>query len=187
MSSKRTIRAADMVKDIRSGLTDPELMDKHQLSSEGLRNVFRKLLEAEAISPDEIYGRPPSADEIVDFGASYRIVTRYELDVPLPVHELDNRDIKGVIRDMSVNGVGIRGIDASVDEIKSFVIPAGQFLGVEQVEFEAICRWTRTEKIGGECSSGFEVLNVMKGSLKDLEMVIRSMPLEDRVALQDQV
>jgi hypothetical protein len=186
MSPKRTIRAVEIVKDIRAGLTDPELMEKHQLSPDGLQKVFRKLLEAEAIGPDEIYGRPPSTDEVVDFGASYRIVSRYELDIPLPVFEPDNMDSKGVVKDMCVNGIGIRGIEASVDEIKIFVIPADRLLGIDQVEFEAICRWTKRDKIGGECSSGFEVLNVMRGSLKDLEMIIRSIPLEDRVALQNQ-
>lgn len=184
MSPKRKIRAIDIVEDIRSGKTDPELMEKFQLTSSALQWAFRKLLEAEAISPEDIYRRPSSTDEIVDFGAAYRIITRYALDIPLPVHELDNTDSKGLVKDISVNGVGIRGIEATVDEIKTFVIPADALFGIELVEFEAICRWTKRDKIEGECSSGFEVLNVMKGDLKDLEMVIRSIPLEDRVALQ---
>lgn len=184
MSPKRKIRAVDMVNDIRSGRTDPELMEKFQLSSSALQWAFRKLLEAEAISPDEIYGRPPASDEIVDFGAAYRIITRYELDIPLPIHELDNNVNRGLVKDISVNGVGIRGIESNVDEIKSFVIPADELFGIERVEFEAICRWVKRAKIEGECSGGFEVLKVMAGNLKDLEMVIRSIPLEDRVALQ---
>jgi hypothetical protein len=184
MSPKRRIRAVDMVNDIRSGMTDPELMEKFQLSSSSLQWAFRKLLEAEAISPEEIYGRPPGTDEIVDFGAAYRIITRYELDIPLSVHELNNTESTGTVKDISVNGVGIRGIEAAVDEIKTFIIPADELFGIERVEFEAICRWVKRDKIEGECSGGFEVLTVMKGNLKDLEMAIRSIPLEDRVALQ---
>ncbi|HMK34379.1 MAG TPA: hypothetical protein VK463_04875 [Desulfomonilaceae bacterium] len=184
MVAKRKIKAADMVKDIRAGLTDPEIMEKHTLSPKGLQSVLRKLLEAEFVSPDEIYGRSPSTEEIVDIGASYRIIKRYDLDIPLHVHEFDNPDSRGLVRDISVNGVGICGIEASVDEIKIFVIPADRLLGIERVAFEAVCRWVTRDKIDAECVGGFEILNVMEGNLKDLELVLRAIPLEDRVAIQ---
>jgi hypothetical protein len=184
MSPKLKIRAIEMVNDIRSGMTDPELMKKFNLSPGSLQRVFRKLLEAEAISPDEIFWRPPATDEIVDFGAAYRILDRYELDITLPVYELNNPDNKGMVKDICVNGVGIRGVEAVVNEIKIFVIPAEKLFGNERVEFDAICRWAKRDKIDGECSSGFEVLTVTRGNLKDLEMAIRRIPLDDRVALQ---
>jgi uncharacterized protein (DUF433 family) len=44
------IDARDIVKDIRSGMTDSELMKKYDLSSEGLRFALQTLTDTEVIA-----------------------------------------------------------------------------------------------------------------------------------------
>jgi hypothetical protein len=44
MTTKRTIKAKDIVNDIRSGLTNLQLMEKYNLSSKGLQSIFTKLI-----------------------------------------------------------------------------------------------------------------------------------------------
>lgn len=69
---KREVKAKDVVKDLRLGLSDAELMEKYRLTSRGLLSLFKKLLDADAIKPEEIYGRSSSFDETVS------------LEIPVP-------------------------------------------------------------------------------------------------------
>jgi uncharacterized protein (DUF433 family) len=57
MAAKLRIKARDAVKDIRLGMTDSELMGKYRLSAKGLQSLFLKLLEAKAITHDEMNQR----------------------------------------------------------------------------------------------------------------------------------
>lgn len=50
----RDRRIQMLVSDLRSGMVRSELMKKYQLSTEGLARTLKSLLEANAISPDEL-------------------------------------------------------------------------------------------------------------------------------------
>ncbi len=43
--AKIKINAAQVVRDIRSGMDDPDLMGKYNLSAKGLQSLFRKLVQ----------------------------------------------------------------------------------------------------------------------------------------------
>jgi hypothetical protein len=38
--------------------------------------------------------------------------------------------------------------------------------------------------LSGDLDAGFEIMDVLSGSLEELEMLIRSLPLEDRAAMR---
>ena len=59
------IDARDIVKDIRSGMTDSELMKKYDLSSEGLRFALQTLTDTEVIALEELYATASSAHDTV--------------------------------------------------------------------------------------------------------------------------
>lgn len=42
----RKISAKDIMLDLKAGMTDAELMDKYEISLEGLHDIFSKLVEA---------------------------------------------------------------------------------------------------------------------------------------------
>jgi hypothetical protein len=65
MATKRTINAKEIVNDIRSGMTDLQLMAKYTLSERGLESVLRKLLEAKIITKAEVDWRPVDYDDTV--------------------------------------------------------------------------------------------------------------------------
>ena len=65
MATKRTINAKEVVRDIRSHMTDEELMAKNRLSARGLQSVLRKLLEAKLITQSEFDWRPVDYDDTV--------------------------------------------------------------------------------------------------------------------------
>jgi hypothetical protein len=65
MATKRTINANEIVKDIRSQMTDLQLMSKYMLSERGLESVMNKLLEAKLITRFEFDCRPLEYDDTV--------------------------------------------------------------------------------------------------------------------------
>jgi hypothetical protein len=74
MATKRTINADEIVKDIRSQMTDLQLMSKYMLSERGLASVMEKLLEAKLITQFEFDYRPLEYDDTVllDFELPHR-------------------------------------------------------------------------------------------------------------------
>lgn len=65
---KRRITAREIIKDIRAGATDAELMEKYTLSAQGLKSVFDKMIHAGVLSPTEIEDRVPMSERTVDLG-----------------------------------------------------------------------------------------------------------------------
>jgi DNA-binding Lrp family transcriptional regulator len=65
MTAKRTINAKEVARDIRSHMTDEELMEKYRLSARGLQSVLKKLLESKLITQAEFDWRPVDYDDTV--------------------------------------------------------------------------------------------------------------------------
>ena len=80
MTTKRTIKAKDIVNDIRSGMTNLQLMEKHNLSSKGLQSIFTKLMDAKAVKDRELDGRTPLADDTVNLNQDARVAS--QLSIP---------------------------------------------------------------------------------------------------------
>ena len=91
---KRTIRAVDIVMDIRDGMDDSIMMVKYSLTAKGLQSVFQKLLESGAITNKELYSRYHLRDDTVVV-ENIRSTPRSFLTAPLRVHENGNPSKKG--------------------------------------------------------------------------------------------
>ena len=178
-TGRRKIPARSFVDDMRSGMPDTALMEKYKLTARGLHSAFRKLLAANVIGASELDGRQSEYDETIDVD-DIRALQRYKVEFPLPIYESDNPESGGIISDITVMGVGIKGFHTEVGEIKEFQIPADQFFQVDPVEFKARCRWLKRDDSDGECVSGFEIMKVSKGNLAGLRKLIQGLTLSDR-------
>ncbi len=58
----RKIKAREFVKDIRSGMDDPTLMNKYQLTPQKLEEVLEKLIQADFITVLELHERARLSD-----------------------------------------------------------------------------------------------------------------------------
>ena len=114
------IDARDIVKDIRSGMTDSELMKKYDLSSEGLRFALQTLTDTEVIALEELYAASSSAYDTV-FVENMRELPRHHLSMAVTIYEATRPEVKGTLRDITEKGVGITGISARVGEVKTSV------------------------------------------------------------------
>jgi hypothetical protein len=102
MPAKREIKAREIVQDIRSGLTDSDLMEKYNLTDRLLQKVFNRLVDAKVISWSEIQERVrPYEDSEHLQTVTVRILPREKVDFPLPVYEADHPEIRGFVKDIT--------------------------------------------------------------------------------------
>jgi uncharacterized protein (DUF433 family) len=168
--SKNTIRINEVVRDIRSGLTKQELMEKYRLTPRGLNWVSMKLISTGAISGQEIYGKLCSSYQELALDPPRRSERRTP-HFYVPIYAGGEPEVVGSIRDVSQHGIGARGIQAEVGETKTLVIPGDNFGELGTVIFDARCVW-RGDDSKKEYLSGFEITDVAVGSRQELQLLI---------------
>ena len=174
----RRMHGEDFVKDIRSGMSDSDLMKKHALSSDGLRRIFQTLIEANAITAEELYGTSPLAQDTV-FVENPQELPRHYLAMAVDIYESKRPEIRGMVSNVTEKGIEITGMSARIGETKTLVIPTGDFMEADPIKFEAKCRWAREEKETGEWLAGFEITKISKKCTDDVRRLIRSLPFFD--------
>jgi hypothetical protein len=172
MVSKRKISAAEFVKDLRSGITVSELMDKYSLTPRELDGILRQLKQTLA-NPSHLYGRSPSEQGGIGI-EGIRFRRRHSVGLPVSVHDLADPGIQGHLRDISERGLGVQGIEAKPDEIRTFVVWSHEFFAISQFRLIAKCRWTIPMRDERKCLSGFEIIGVPKESLEHFNRFVEA-------------
>lgn len=173
----RQLTAGELLQEIRSGVSDFELMERYGLSSKGLEKAFRTLIKAGAIKEEELRSRSQSFYDTV-FIESMREMPRYYLALTVEIYEATRPRNKGKLRDITEQGVGITGIPAKVGEVKTFVIPADKFIDVSRIVFDAECIWTEQEGPGGRVAAGFRLASISEQALTDLKALVRAVAFD---------
>jgi len=183
MAAPREISGKEFLRDLRSGMSDFDLMNKYRLTEKGLANVFNKLLEVKAITLSELHARSDLRGEQLDIPAEFRILPRDDLDFPIPIFEESVPEVRGLVHDIAEHGIGVRGIPVRRDDVKTFVIAVNEFFRTEPVLVQARCRWAKRESEPRSFAAGFEIVRVISGDLEELRKLIRRLTLEDRKVL----
>ncbi len=178
MTPKPHVAVKDIVNDIRSGTPDHELMKKYNLSSKGLQRAFQKLVAMGAMTQAEIDARgQPAADTI--FFQSMREFPRHYLVVQIPIQVIgDNSQTVGKVRDITEQGLGISGVEATVGEEKTFGFHPDEFISVQPFTFKAECRWAE-QKGPKDFVAGFQITNITKDGLERLHQLIQDLTFGD--------
>ena len=179
MQLKRKIKAKDLVNDIREGMNDVQLMDKHKLSSKGLQSVFKKLIEVKAIKPGDVFNRNPNVGDDTADVASVRLISRDFMEPLLPICDADDPKNMGTIADITEKGLGIRGIQVQKGETKTLVFFSDQLFPVGPFAIQAQCRWVKNGNGNGQTESGFEITNISESGTQQLKKIIEWVALRD--------
>ena len=67
MDEKKRVSLSEVLSDIRSGLSDRELMQKHGLSAKHLDTVYEKLVESRRMTRAEVDARKDSLEDALEF------------------------------------------------------------------------------------------------------------------------
>lgn len=156
-----SIRAGDVVRDVMSGMTDTDLMEKYRVSEHRLKRLLRTLVDERAISHVELYERSLSYRRMTD-GFRIRQHPRPGIEIPLQIIDIESSS-RGLVRDISENGFRVAGLAAKVREYRSFQIMIDTFLGFEPLLCVAICIWSRRKgkRVQYE-AAGFEIVDISK-------------------------
>jgi hypothetical protein len=153
------IAIAQIVDDIRSGLSDEEIIDKHGFPSKAYKKILKVLVLRGAIPHEDLYRDSAMYRDIVDIFASRR--TR-RIPVPLGVRVFEDKTHqKGFLRDISEIGLRVAGINAKLGEIMHLRMPLEEFSWDRPIEFQAVCRWGKIKgKKRKYIVSGFEIVEI---------------------------
>lgn len=173
---KKRIQTSRILADIRSHLSEAQIMSKYGLSSRGLQSTFWKLVRSGALTWDELLNVYPALDDSVTL-QKMRQWTRSHPILSIAIYEEGNPENKGKVRDLTENGVGVTGISVLPDERKTLVMVPDEFMELKPFSLEAICRWSTPRCEGESCSAGFEIVHIDEKSLEELQELVQLMTL----------
>ncbi len=178
MEYKRTIKARKLAHDVRSGLTDFELMAKYGLSFDELESLFDRLVNARILRRAELLERTAFFEEDTNRKTT-RGPARELVRFRLPVVDVNDPSNTGIVRDISTKGFRVAGLKADPDEVRTLQIRADVFSGLLPFVVEAECRWVKergTEKT--YLVAGFEITRISDLHLRELRKLVRTVGLE---------
>lgn len=180
MAQGRKIKACDIVADIRARLTDFELMSKYDLSWELLQDVLKKLVRGNAIRAAELEERSAYFDDPVNRRRT-RGAYRAYMRIPIPIEDLNDVFNRGFVTDLSERGFRTRGVTAKNNDDKTFLIRAGDVSEVENLRFNATCRWVNGQDGPREsCEAGFLIMGLSDEDLSRIRRLIQALGLGNR-------
>jgi hypothetical protein len=181
---KRTIKANDIIRDLRSGMTISQLMDKYRISLKALRFVFRRLLNAGAITKDELAAQEGLYRDTSDL-KGVRKWLRKTASFSVRIYDSGSPFATGHVLDISEKGVRVKGIKTGAGEVKNFIVRSGAFGEGHAFVFKGKCRWVTTEQLSDkECVAGFEITEISSldsGELRKLIRYIDNLDLDRRI------
>jgi hypothetical protein len=173
MQPKRKIRAGDIIRDVRAGMTVSQLMDKYRFSLKILRFVFRRLLNAGAITKDELAAQTALYKDTLELKGVRKWIRKSTV-FPVRIYDSGNPFATGYVRDISEKGVCVEGIEAAVGEIKNFIVRSGAFGEGHTLVFEGKCRWVNPQiSPGTKWVAGFEITSISNLDSGELRKLVR--------------
>ncbi len=173
MPSVHKIKGRDILNDIRSHMTDEELMEKYEMSQKALQSAFTQLLKSGFITEEELHSRSLDAPLNDSTTITARLPKDY-LVIQVPIYDTGRPQARGVIRDLTEEGVGITGFEARLDEIRTLAILTGNGRLSDKIVLEAKCRWVKKDT-KGECVCGFRITSITRENLGKLRRLIREL------------
>jgi len=166
----RRVNMAEILADIRAGMSGSDLMKKHKLSQDMLRQVSKRILDARGKrSADD--GPETLIEERPEFLATREFV-RHEVDFQLPLYDTSRPEIHGTVRDISEEGISVAGIEAEVGDVETLVILGDEFGQFSSFEFEGYCRWRLGDKAEGTCLAGFAIIRISENDYQQLQKLV---------------
>lgn len=159
MGEKRQINGRNIINDLRSGMTDPELQMKYGLSANSLCKIFEKLVDRAAVSHSELSKWSTLYNLRTSFKES-RTYPRADLATKVLIYDLATGSI-GILRDISETGLRVAGIDARIGRATTFQLPVDMFMRAEPLLIVAECKWAKTRrKMQEYVVAGFEIIDL---------------------------
>ncbi len=177
MDNKRKIPVHEIAADIRSDMTDLDVLEKYDLSPAGLREIMQKLYQVDLITNADLYRRTVLYERDPD-GENRRKSHRRYLTLLLPVYEVMFPEVKGWVTDVTERGLGVRGLPANPGDLVTLVVLTEKYAPGHKIVFDAICQWAEIEAPGAEPTAGFQIEDISEENMESLRSLIRFLTVE---------
>jgi hypothetical protein len=158
MEKEIKIAGKQVLADIRSGMTEPQLKAKYGLSSRGIVRLFDRLTDSRLIKPSELFDRYPTYKKVVD-NVKGRKDPRARLTVPMLVYDIDSSAM-GVVRDISMTGLRVAGLKANIGDMRTFQIPVDMFMNTDPLLVIVECAWVKRKENKSYQTAGFKIVKL---------------------------
>jgi hypothetical protein len=181
MRPKKQIPVKAFLADMHGGMTDQQLMEKYKVSSRGLQRVFRKLLDADAITPAQLRGRVPSFEDTVslDF-ENLRFPSDEHLECLVPVYDETAPSCVGSLCEIGDNGLTIEGLTVEPGQVRRIVVAAHDFFQIDSFTIELKCKWAKPEEPGKPPVAAFEIASIAESDKPNLRSLERLVKIHDK-------
>ncbi len=172
MAAQKEIKAKEIVNEIIAGVADNELMDKYKLTFRGLQSVFKQLLDLKIVDAELLEGRI-----VPQLEAATTMITRLprtDIYVPIPVQDLTNPIVRGLVINISERGLGVKALRTEVDEVKALLVKPDGFLQLKPFALKAKCRWVKPSDDPQEILAGFEIISIGEKEQEELSNLIQT-------------
>jgi hypothetical protein len=177
---RRVIKAFDMVSDIRSRVSDFELMAKYDLTMNQLEKVLEQLVSGGAMRHAELDERGPYYDKPGNRMRT-RAFPRVYLKIPLNIRDASDHSNRGLVIDLSERGFRVKGISISESQEHTWIISSPRKEEVAApIELKAICKWViRPGQERTLWESGFQITRISKEATLSIRKLIEALGLGD--------
>lgn len=173
IQAERDRRIDNIEKAIRLGMSEEELAKKHGLSVERMRRVISMV---EEIRESDFLGShvPQSSDAVQTEGQDRRSCPRIHTPILTTVVQEWGTCRKGLLHDISEQGLSVRSLNAIPGEMKTLAVWPGDFVEMDPVILECECRWSSESKEPVIGCAGFKIIHVPDSVLSDLRCLLRA-------------
>lgn len=176
MRRKRKISATQVVRDIRSGITQEELQEKYKIALHRVEKLFKRLVAANVVTESELAERYPSYKEAVA-GINQSRNRRILLPFELMVYDITTSSI-GLIRDISETGLRVAGINCNVGGERTFQLPVDIFIKADPLLIVAKCQWVKVRgKTTKYTTAGFKITDISDDDRMVLKTFVESLSI----------
>jgi hypothetical protein len=177
--TKRQISAKDFLIDLRSGLTDSDLISKYKITPKGLQSALRKLVEAEQLTQTEYRSRYSGYEDTVTLDLdSMKQSCELLSSCLVTIYDESDPNYFGSICDIAQNGFIMNGGKAKKDEVRTLVLDAQDFFEVDSFRVEARCRWCKQQNLD-DFISGFEITQISERAKQHLDQLVRKVKIQE--------
>lgn len=171
MRRKRKISATQVVRDIRSGITQEELQEKYKIALHRVEKFFKRLVAANVVTESELAERYPSY-KVAIAGINPSRNRRVLLPFELIVYDITASSI-GLVRDISETGLRVAGKNCRVGDERTFQLSVDIFMEADPVLMVAKCQWVKVRgKTTKYATAGFEITDISDDDRKVLKTFV---------------
>ncbi len=172
MGMKKSLSAKAVVRDLRGGLANSDLMDKYGISEKSLYKILRQLRSAEVVTDTEVLPRIAQLQETERL--MVRQSPRFRPKVAIPVSEITDITREFHITDISEKGFKLEGMSCKLGERKHFAVLADKVSDSGSFPVMAECRWVRQDSLENSFEAGYEITEITTLGARELRGLIDS-------------